>query len=443
MPRRVAAERVPRAAALAYRLRVHDLAEPAAGRPAVLATGVQDTPPGSSGPLALRARSPAAADPGAHPPPDPYADPGLALVHGVRGTMHLHLVEDLPLLASALRPDDARDLLVSTHGRFFLDRAAEGLPAADMLDAVAEAMTQVMADGAERTKGELSTAVTPLVPAPVAPWCAGCDAHHVHDGLFRMASLRAGLRLHPAGDGSATFLRPVRTRATPGQGPTPPDPDPAGTARPDPRPSGATRPDPRPSGAADATPPGGPPEPGVREPGARHEAGGAAPIETATARRELVRRFLRRCGPADPGALAGWLGLAPPAARRWWAPLADELVAVEVAGRRLWAHRDDLAEMTGAPPSGVHLLPPYDPVTELAERVLLVPEAERRRQVWRAAANPGVLLADGEVTGVWRQRRTRGRTTVTVTGFAATPDRRAVEAAAVRLLGAVDVLIER
>jgi hypothetical protein len=371
--RRGAAASVVRGAVLAYRLRAHDLAAPATGPPGVLDVGVQDTPPGATAPIALRVRSTATIE--------PYDDPALALVHGVRGAMHLHRAADLPALAAALLPDDAADLLASAHGQFFAERAAEGMPVRAVFETVTAAMARATADGRERTKGELSTAVTPLVPGPVAPWCGGCGVHHVHDGLFRMASLQAGLRLRPAGDGSARFVAPG------------PAAEFAAAAR-------------------------------------RHDA--------TRARSELVRRFLRRCGPATADVLAAWLGLAPPAARRWWALVADDLVAVDVGGRALWVHADDLAEFDTpdtAPP--VLLLPPYDPITEVADRALLVPDAARRRLVWRAAANPGVLLLDGEVAGVWRRRRGRTRPSVTVATFEPLAERRraGVTAAVAEILG--------
>ena len=140
------------------------------------------------------------------------------------------------------------------------------------------------------------------------------------------------------------------------------------------------------------------------------------PAVVAAARAELVRRYLRFCGPSDRGGLAAWLGLAPAAARRWWALVEGDLAQVDVEGRRLYLHADDLAEARkAARPSGVRLLPPSDPMLEVADRELLVPSAADRKVMWRAVANPGAVLAAGEIVGAWRRRKE----VVTVTPFGA------------------------
>jgi len=234
-------------------------------------------------------------------------------------------------------------------------------PVGAALDEVAGAMAAVMADGVRRSKGDLSTALRGVVDARLGPWCARCAVDHVDDALFRLASLPAGLRLVSNGDGSADFVA----------GPRPRLPD------------------------------------------------------VTAARRELVRRFLRYAGPTNRDGLAGWLGLSPAAAHRWWT-LAD-VVPVEVAGRRLFLHPDDLsAARSASRPRGVWLLPPNDPVLELGDRELLVPAAADRKRVWRATANPGVLLVDGAVGGTWRRRG--GTVTVTPFGSLSATHRRQLSA---------------
>ena len=60
-------------------------------------------------------------------------------------------------------------------------------------------------------------------------------------------------------------------------------------------------------------------------------------------------------------------------------------------------------------------LPPFDPMLEVADRELLVPSAADHKVMWRAAANPGAVLAAGEIIGAWRRRKE----VVTVTPFGA------------------------
>ncbi|MDA0564774.1 winged helix DNA-binding domain-containing protein [Streptomonospora sp. S1-112] len=349
---------VTRAQVLAYRFAAHGLAPGGGAAPGtVLATGLQDYPPGRSAALALRLRT------GAPPGPD------TVLVHGARGALHLHRAADLPHLAAALRVADGRDLLKQSIGEFAAELADDGLSFGAALDAVAAAMRAETAEQPAPTKGELSAAVSPRVDPRTTPWCQGCGAAHVQDQLFRMATLQAGL---------VAVL----------------DPDSPGRFR--------------------------------------YRAADVAPRPaTASARAGLVRAFLAAFGPAKPAHLASWLGLAPAAGRRWWDAAADGLEPVAVEGARHWMPADLLPALQDSPaPAGVRLLPPYDPLTELADRPLVVPDPARRRAVWRPAANPGAVLVDGEVAGVWRQRRERGGLVVQVETFAPLPVPRREEAAA-------------
>jgi hypothetical protein len=165
-----------RAQVLAYRFAAHDLS-PGGGRgETVLATGVQDYPPGRSAALALRLRT--------------AAPPAAVLVHSLRGAMHLHDAALLARLAGALRIEDGGDLAVQSGGPF---GAELGALFGAGLDEVAAAMREAVAGGGTPTKGELSGAVSPRVDRRLAPWCAGCGVFHVQDQLFRLATLQAGL----------------------------------------------------------------------------------------------------------------------------------------------------------------------------------------------------------------------------------------------------------
>jgi hypothetical protein len=280
----------------------------------------------------------------------------VALVHSLRAAPHLHRAADVPCLAAALRPDDVRDLPKEHFGPFGQEMTSQHIGFGTAVDQVAQAMQAVSTDNRPRNKGELSTALNDLVDARLRPWCPGCGVHHVQDALFRYATLQAGLRIKVSATGPLHYL------------PGPADHGP--------------RPDPEPC------------------------------------RRALVRHFLRLCGPARPEHLGKWLALTPAAAQRLWHPLADQLRAVSVDGRRGWMHHEDLDELLAAPAATqVRLLPPYDPWTELADRELLLPDRAQRGAVWRSAANPGVLVISGEIVGIWRQRATTRRLTVTIQPF--------------------------
>jgi hypothetical protein len=345
--------RLTRGQVLGYRAAVSDLTvrrdDPV--RCAVLDTGVQDTPPGTTASPALLVR----VCPESRETVRRVAwDGRLTVLHSLRGTLHLHRAADAGLLAAGLRPVDVDDVAVSRQGRYFIELQRRGVTPGEALDDVASAMRSVMADGQLRTKGELSGAVTSLVDGRLPYWCAGCGVAHVHDGLFRYATLAAGLAVVPAAGG--TRFRALRA------GPV---------------------------------------------------------VDRGQARRVLLRRFLRACGPCGPSQLAAWLGVATVAARKMWRVIEPELVAVEVAGSPAgWMHRDDVGKVAAAsPPPRLRLLPPYDPLTETADRDFVVPDPAYRKRVWRASANPGVVLRRGEVAGVWRRRTVSRSLVVTVEPF--------------------------
>jgi len=153
----------------------------------------------------------------------------------------------------------------------------------------------------------------------------GCGANHVQDLLFRLGTLRAGLRILRGESGDQIRFLPPRDELS-----KPPDPK--------------------------------------------------------ASRRELVRRFLRLRSRHTRHARR-LAGADPAAGRRIWHTADDELVAVEVEGKRAWAYADDLEALRSAPQTdAIRLLPPYDPITELADRDLLVPDAAGRRRTPRGLA---------------------------------------------------------
>lgn len=341
------AHRLDRAQVLAYRAWAQGLhGEDTLAGLDVLATGLQDTPAGSAA-LALRHRTrdtspldqPAARD---HPGLD---HPELVLALTMRGSPHLHRRADLPLIRAALRPHDNQTLRAYLGG-FGDTLIASGVDGPALLAQVAAQMRATF-PGEVATKGELSGAVSPGVPDVVRPWCEGCGTAHVVDGMFRLATLYAGVELVPGDD------RRLRFRLAPD--------------------------------APEAT---------------DHHA----------AATDLLRTTVRLAGPLTLGDLVLWLDTrsvtAPPDwLRPVWTDLAADLVPVEVDGEKLHASAAAVDALGDAPaPPPVVLLPPRDTYL-LGHRAFLAPDRLLAKEVWRPVGSPGALVVDGELAGTWRARK--------------------------------------
>lgn len=136
------------------------------------------------------------------------------------------------------------------------------------------------------------------------------------------------------------------------------------------------------------------------------------------ARAELVRRFLRFYGPGNVTGFGNWAGVSPAFARASWSLVADELMAVSVQGRALSILARDADALRLAPPArGVRLLPPHDPYAAQHDKRTLVPDGSLHRRIWRTVGNPGVVLVDGEVAGVWHPQKRGDRLTLRVEPF--------------------------
>ncbi|MHB1293776.1 MAG: winged helix DNA-binding domain-containing protein [Anaerolineae bacterium] len=138
-------------------------------------------------------------------------------------------------------------------------------------------------------------------------------------------------------------------------------------------------------------------------------------VATAAARAELVRRYLHCYGPSNPEHLAVWTGVSPAQALASWALVEPELAPVTWLGRTAWLLAADLPRLRDAPrPTGVRLLPPYDPYLSQRERDTLLPERRVHRRVWLRNGNPGAVLVDGEIAGLWRPCKQGRRLIVTI-----------------------------
>jgi hypothetical protein len=177
---------------------------------------------------------------------------------------------------------------------------------------------------------------------------------------------------------------------------------------------------------------------------------GAFPDTTAwaieSARKEMVRRYLRAYGPSSPKAYAEWAGTGERVARLAFTSIAEELVPVSVDGAHGHLLAEDAALLGEAPePAGVRFLPPHDPYLAAIDRRVIVPDTARHKKLWRGGGNPGAVLANGEIVASWRANAKGSRLELEVTPFRTLPAAiiRSVELQAPRLAAFNDAKIVR
>ncbi len=138
------------------------------------------------------------------------------------------------------------------------------------------------------------------------------------------------------------------------------------------------------------------------------------PVDPDVAVAWAIEEYLRSYGPATPASFAPWFGAASAWATEQMAA-HPRLVRVDLDGETAY----DLPEAAygGPVPEGVRLLPYFDAfVVGSRPRHRLFPGRAAQRALVPSgqAGNYPVILVDGEVAGVWHQKRSGKRIAVTV-----------------------------
>jgi hypothetical protein len=138
-------------------------------------------------------------------------------------------------------------------------------------------------------------------------------------------------------------------------------------------------------------------------------------IDAAQATLELARRYLHIFGPATQDGFAKWAGIGARKAVGAFDDLGNARIPVRTPSGDAWILGEDepsIREPPG-PAAPARLLPSGDAYTlgmTAEDRALLVPDADRRRELWTPRVWPGAVLVAGSVVGTWR--RAQGRLTV-------------------------------
>jgi hypothetical protein len=155
-------------------------------------------------------------------------------------------------------------------------------------------------------------------------------------------------------------------------------------------------------------------------------------VDPRAARLELARRHLHVFGPTTPDAFVRWAGIAPRQGNATFEALRRSLTPVRTPVGDAWIlTRDEPTFRTAAVSAApARLLPSGDAYFLLqgSDRELLVPEVDRRRELWTPRVWPGGLLVEGQLVGTWR--RVQGTVTIQTWRRLSRAARDAVEAEA-------------
>lgn len=122
---------------------------------------------------------------------------------------------------------------------------------------------------------------------------------------------------------------------------------------------------------------------------------------------KLVRKYLRCYGPASIRGFSEWLGCSTVQAERIWQTVQDEIEPVNLSGKERFvlSNHKDLLLSPPQPERKVHLLAGHDPYLGLQDRDVILDNKARQKQIWQTVSNPGAVLWQGEIVGMWKARK--------------------------------------
>ena len=130
-------------------------------------------------------------------------------------------------------------------------------------------------------------------------------------------------------------------------------------------------------------------------------------VDPRDARLELARRYLHVFGPSTAAGFAQWAGIGAAGGRAAFEGLAGSLTPVRTPVGDAWilASDEPTFRAGGGPVAPARLLPSGDAYYLLqgADRELLVPDPDRRAELWTTRVWPGAVLVGGDIVGTWRR----------------------------------------
>ena len=120
----------------------------------------------------------------------------VVVAHIIRGAIHALAPGDLALYGRALIGRDDGEVAAQPGHQVMKRLAAEkGFSPSAVLDEVATATSDALANRRTLDKNELHQELRERVSPDLMPWCRSCESHHVAPMLWRYATVKAGARL--------------------------------------------------------------------------------------------------------------------------------------------------------------------------------------------------------------------------------------------------------
>jgi hypothetical protein len=340
----------------AFRLENQHITSPLTGDIAQAAVlGVQDTAPGTAA-LALALRRPGA---DLTMMGEAVAAGSLVPVWGPRLASHLIPAGEATMLTQSLLASDDKSLATQIPALAGL-ALRQKISLSALIDESSQRVHEILKDE-PLTKSEIGERLNGHLPEGVSRWCDRCGREHPPEAFIRLLLWTGRARLEPDERTRKEVIAPQSLWR-------PREPEPA--------------------------------------------AGVAA--QSA----KLLRTFLHLYGPANATLLSGWAGIGIRHAQELWNSVQNELVDVNVNGEKLGLLPEDRDQFESTDiPAGIILLPAYDPFLQARDREVITADPVQQKQIWRFNVNPGVILENGELIGLWRPRRDAKRLKIEVNPY--------------------------
>ena len=143
-------------------------------------------------------------------------------------------------------------------------------------------------------------------------------------------------------------------------------------------------------------------------------------IKKETAEDTILSRYLQCYGPATPQDFSAWSGLKMKIVSEIWVRNNTTLAEVTLNGKSLWILQKDLSTLLATQDESrpLRLLPHFDVfLLGHKDKSHIVDEVHYKQVFKKAAWIAPVLLSEGRVVGIWKQKRTAKKITVTVEPF--------------------------